>query len=126
MSLDRYIRGIELGENFIYKEGHEEWVYKTRMIPNAVNRLKAVSVIVSAIKAGKDIRTALEDDLKYIRRPIDIEESVFGKAYLDKSGEVYPKVMDELIAMNAPQYQEIVLTGGIGPLSCDTELLSLS
>lgn len=61
------------------------------------------------------------------RYPVTAEEFCFGKRYLNKGLEVYPKIMDSILELNNPksdeypdgdrlgqQYYEAVFTGGIG------------
>ena len=60
----------------------------------------------------------------YKYAPVPIKEFVESPYYLDKAGTVYPIILDELMEMNSGKYVEVVLTGGIGCLSYDTEYLS--
>ena len=46
--------------------------------------------------------------------PVPMEEFILGADYMDASSFLYPKVVEELIAMNAGGYTEVLLTGGIG------------
>lgn len=56
----------------------------------------------------------LSDFLKYKVKPVSVQEFMISKFYLGKAGEVYPTVMSELIELNSGDYDEAVLTGGIG------------
>jgi len=66
------------------------------------------------------------------RYPADIEEFMFSGDFLARPrNEIYPAVIEELIKINNPDgyrltnpYTEVVFTGGIGPLSADTEFLT--
>lgn len=53
-------------------------------------------------------------NLRYKTPPVGVEEFVKSKFYLGKADEVYPEVMSQLIVLNSGQYDEAVLTGGIG------------
>lgn len=72
--------------------------------------------------------------LQLRRYPADIEEFIFSSEYLGRPRrEIYPAVLDELCLINNPDgyrltnpYTEAVFTGGIGPLSADTEFLTPS
>lgn len=46
--------------------------------------------------------------------PVTMEEFLLSSEYMDAEAFLYPKVIEELIAMNAGGYTEILLTGGIG------------
>lgn len=46
--------------------------------------------------------------------PVDVEEFICGKKYLNARANVWPKVLGHLIEINSGNYVEAVLTGGIG------------
>jgi len=50
----------------------------------------------------------------YKRFPVGVEEFICGKKYLDASANVWPIVLEHIIAINSGDYTEAVLTGGIG------------
>lgn len=65
----------------------------------------------------------LRNEVIYKRQPVGIKEFVCGEYFLNKSGDIYDKVMEELIEINTPgKYVEIVLTGGIGSAKTTTAL----
>jgi hypothetical protein len=57
-------------------------------------------------------------------RPVDIVEFIESPAYLNKHGEIYPRVMDALVELNSGRYQEAVLTGSIGVGKTSIAILS--
>jgi len=50
----------------------------------------------------------------YFRPPVDVATFINSPVYMNKSGTVYPVVMDELVKCNSGRYVEGVFTGGIG------------
>lgn len=72
--------------------------------------------------------------LQLKRYPVGVEEFMFSQDYLCRPRkEIYPEVLSELVQINNPEdyritnpYTEAVFTGGIGPLSADTEFLTPS
>ena len=50
----------------------------------------------------------------YKSKPVDIETFIKSPYYLDKSTDIYPKLLEELIEINSGRYVEVVWTGGIG------------
>jgi hypothetical protein len=63
--------------------------------------------------------------------PVSITEFIESPLYLDKAGEIYPKVMVELLELNNPdgdrlggKYNEAVLTGSIGSAKTTCALLT--
>lgn len=52
------------------------------------------------------------------------EEFVCSPKYLDKGGEIYPKVLDVLVEINTGDYDEVVLTGAIGVAKTTIALIS--
>lgn len=56
--------------------------------------------------------------------PVPIEEFLESAEYLGKKGEIYPIVMEHLIEMNNGEYEEAVLTGGIGSAKTTMALLT--
>ena len=50
----------------------------------------------------------------YKSTPVGIEEFITSPYYMDKAGQIYPKLLAELIVINSGQYIECVWTGGIG------------
>jgi hypothetical protein len=51
---------------------------------------------------------------KYKHLPVDVKTFVEGEYYLNAPNILYPVVMENLIAINEGEYDEVVLTGGIG------------
>ena len=58
--------------------------------------------------------------------PVSIPEFMESSQYLGLKGEIYPRVMEHLIEINSGQYDEIVLTGGIGSAKTSIALWSLA
>lgn len=56
----------------------------------------------------------LESELKFIRKPVSIEEFINAKEYMDARNTVYEKVLRALKEINSGKYVEVVFTGGIG------------
>lgn len=81
-------------------------------LPRPEERLIYFKAVADSLKMGTSM--PVKEITQYKTPPVGIREFVLGEQYLDKAGEIYPTVLDELEAMNNPQYQEIVLTGGIG------------
>lgn len=86
-------------------------------------------MLVERLKAPKTIDTGSGIDgitrlLRYTTQPVPIVEFIESPFYLNKRTDVYPAIMQELIEINSGKYEEVVLTGGVGPLSCDTEFLT--
>ena len=69
---------------------------------------------------------ALANEGKYKWQPVGIHEFITSAYYLNKAEEVFPKVLEELEAMNSGDYQEIVLTGGIGSAKTTCALYTLA
>jgi hypothetical protein len=70
--------------------------------------------------------TNLKDMVAYKWRPVDIHTFVCDPYYLNKSKEVYPKVLAELEEMNNGHYQEVILTGGIGSAKTTSALYTIA
>lgn len=51
---------------------------------------------------------------KYKEEPVGIEEFITSPKFLNKSDEIYPRVMEALIELNNGDHQEAILTGAIG------------
>lgn len=51
---------------------------------------------------------------KYNKKVIGVREFLMSPHYMDASSTLYPKVLDELVAMNSGDFTEVVLTGSIG------------
>ncbi|MBS7812374.1 hypothetical protein [Roseococcus pinisoli] len=51
---------------------------------------------------------------KFVRVPVDVQTFLESPAFLKQKGEIYPKVMAEIIELNSGRYTEAVLTGSIG------------
>lgn len=65
----------------------------------------------------------------YKIKPVSVKEFIENPYYAGPKspGEpiaVYPKIIKELEEINNGKYVEVIWTGGIGPLSCDTEFLT--
>jgi hypothetical protein len=72
------------------------------------------------ISKDKDILASL----KYRGVPVGVQEFMEGKFYLNKSTEIYPEVMRQLIELNSGRYDEAVITGGIGSAKTTIALYS--
>lgn len=47
-------------------------------------------------------------------QPVDMHTFITDPYYMNKSDDIYPKVLEELTEINSGKYVEVVLTGGIG------------
>jgi hypothetical protein len=94
----------------------EELYQLGQSLPNEESRFDFYQRLVDDILAGKQNQPMLRLEYlgKYKWEPVDLETFVCDPYYLNKSAEIYPKVLAELKEMNSGKYQEIVLTGGIG------------
>lgn len=88
-----------------------------------IQRMHYFDELISAVEA-KNV-SAIAKRVVWLREPVGIREFVMSDQYLDKADEVYPIVLEELVEMNAPMYQEIVLTGGIGSAKTSCALYTL-
>jgi hypothetical protein len=73
------------------------------------------------------LTTQDKDVVKLVRRrfpPVGIREFILSPFYLNKAQEVYPKVLVEIEKINTGEYDEVVLTGGIGSAKTTTALYS--
>lgn len=85
-----------------------------RGIRSRKHRLRFLGTAITSLAKNSDLKRDLIEDSKYKFKPVGIRDFITRPEFLDKGGQVYPIVLDELERMNSPQYQEIVLTGGIG------------
>lgn len=58
------------------------------------------------------------------RPPVDPRTFILDKYYLGKSGEIYPEVLKHFIRINSGDFDEAVLTGGIGAAKTSLALYS--
>jgi hypothetical protein len=86
----------------------------------------------AAIQArkGEDL-TTLSYLLLLKTYPVDVKTFIEDERYLDKAGQTFPNVMDELIHINNPdddrlggRYSEVVFTGSIGSAKTYSALLT--
>ena len=96
-----------------------------------------VSYAVSRIKAGDQFESRILASLKSY--PVSIREFVSRPDYLDQADSIYPKILDELEALNNPpvdglahgqrigsHYTEAIFTGGIGVGKSHAALLTFA
>ena len=96
-----------------------------------------VSYSVDKIKAGDKFDAKILASIKTY--PVSIREFVTSPNYLDQGDSIYPKILDELEALNNPpveglahgqrigsHYTEAVFTGGIGVGKSHAALLTLA
>lgn len=126
MNISRYYAAVNSGIKFLYDNGAEWWADQLSQEKDLTIKARLVMVAVQAVQNGEDIKQSIAIELKYKSKPVGVREFVCSDEYLGKEKEVYPLVMDEIEEMNKPQYSELVLTGGIGPVSADTEFLTPS
>lgn len=60
----------------------------------------------------------------YKHIPVDVRTFIEDPYFMDAKGILYPEVLRCLIEMNNGEYEEAVLTGGIGCVDADTEYLT--
>jgi hypothetical protein len=95
------------------------------------------SYAVNRIKAGDQFEAQILASLKSY--PVSIREFITSPDYLDQADSIYPKILDELEALNNPpvdglahgqrlgsHYTEAVFTGGIGVGKSHAALLTLA
>lgn len=73
-----------------------------------------LDMVLSWIKEAATGRDAILRLAKFKYPPVGPREFIESKAYMDKAGVLWPRVMDEFEEMNSGKYTESVLTGGIG------------
>lgn len=111
--LERLILGAKaLLNKHLPKELAQQLLDIGLSLPDDANKAEYFTRVITSVvnKTPVDIKHAL----RYKRTPVSVRKFVFDPYYLNKEGQVFPEVMRELELMNNPQYQEIVLTGGIG------------
>lgn len=70
--------------------------------------------LMSAGQGGSLSFTNFKKTSEYLFEPVGVEEFLLDDFYLGLRGDVYPKIMEEMIEMNSGKYVEAVLTGAIG------------
>lgn len=96
-----------------------------------------VPYAVDKIKAGDQLEAKILASIK--THPVSIREFITSPDYLDQADSIYPKILDELEALNNPTveglahgqrigslYTEAVFTGGIGVGKSHAALLTLA
>ncbi|MEG1729566.1 MAG: hypothetical protein RR280_08515 [Bacteroidaceae bacterium] len=76
------------------------------------------------IKYVAGVDTQFIDDLHYIRRPVDPITFLYDENYLGKKGEIYAEVEVAYLELNSGDYDEAVMTGGIGSAKTSLALYS--
>lgn len=112
-----------LQQLFPDKPKYQAYMYRKMYdIPGASSQVAFINMLAETIlSAGK---VGLTDVLKYRVPPVGIKEFVTSPMYLNKAGEIYPAVLEELEEMNCGEYVEVVLTGGIGSAKTTCALYS--
>jgi hypothetical protein len=106
---------IELFDLFGNEDGRLLWNAACSLSTDIVRVKYLHNVIKSAKEKMAGVKqTTIHKQALMLREVVGVREFVQSPEYLDKEGQVYPYVLDELERMNSDQYQEIVLTGGIG------------
>lgn len=76
---------------------------------------QTISLLLSRlVNTGSTLDDPVARTLKYKVHPVTVDAFVCSKFYLGKGEEIYPEVLSELRELNSGQYDEAVLTGGIG------------
>lgn len=72
--------------------------------------------LVHSVNDPAELLSLLEElnSFDYKWRPVDMETFILSPDYLNLRGQVYPKLMDDLIELFEGGYHEAVLTGAIG------------
>lgn len=86
------------------------------------------------LKGVAALKQTIADQSRHKEKPVDIRTFMTSKDYMnmpikpriDEAGEVYPKVMEELEAMCAGEFIEIVCTGSIGSAKTSIALMLLA
>ncbi len=73
-----------------------------------------LDMVLSWVKEAASGGDAIMRLAKFKYPPVGPREFIESKAYMDKAGVLWPRVMDEFEEMNSGKYTESVLTGGIG------------
>lgn len=93
------------------REDANTCLIQANLIPNEVAREKW---LINLIKLLTKVDTDFVDNMVWDRLPVSPREFVVNPFYLGKESEIYPEVMHHFIEMNNGEYDEAVLTGGIG------------
>ncbi len=119
-------------ETFFYrqlglKDGQTVF-YAGQRIFNLEKRAQFYTACIKDIKAKLEGQqpTELRHLVEYKRTPIGIREFVLSKDYLNRAEDAWPKVLQELEEMNNGEYQEVILTGGIGCAKTTTAIYSIA
>lgn len=119
----------------------EGFLYQTLTQPEAIKVFRAGQLIMDLNKrvmfysaVVKDLQAVQRGErashvrrsLQYKWEPVGIRQFICDPYFLGKEADVYPKVLQELEDMNCGDYQEVVLTGGIGSAKTTCALYSLA
>lgn len=80
--------------------------------------------LINLVKYVTGVDNAFIDDLHYIRKPVDPLTFLYDANYLNKRGEIYPEVEKYFLELNSGNYDEAVMTGGIGSAKTSLALYS--
>ena len=80
--------------------------------------------LLKIVKYITGVSNELLDDLHYIRKPVDPLTFLYDPNYLNKKGEIYEEVEKAFVELNSGNYDEAVMTGGIGSAKTSLALYS--
>jgi hypothetical protein len=86
-------------------------------LDSARERRAALAVLQQIEQTGVDPLDAMEalsTPVGYSRKPVDIVTFVEGREYLNLKGQIYPKLLDDLVELFEGEYYKAILTGAIG------------
>ena len=114
-------------ENLGPQDGKKVW-FQGQKIHDLHERAKFYAMVARDVELILQGERALnlENEEKYKWEPVGVQEFVESPNYMDRRGEVYPAVMQELVNINSGQYQELVATGGIGSAKTTIALYTIA
>lgn len=80
--------------------------------------------LLKIVKYITGVSNELLDDLHYIRKPVDPLTFLYDPYYLNKKGEIYEEVEKAFVELNSGNFDEAVMTGGIGSAKTSLALYS--
>lgn len=107
---DRYDDLVEKMAFFVRFPQVEIAIQRSKSIANADSRLTYLATRLKPFFDDLSRKSKFEGG----RLPVDPQTFVESPEFLNQQGVLYPKVMEEFVALNSGNYIEAVLTGGIG------------